>query len=490
MYVQSDRNKIRPPHVAGQFYPGDPVELAQTIAGYFSNVAKTDVEGRILALISPHAGYLYSGQVAAHAYKLLEAQSFDTAVVISPSHTAFFHGAAVFDGGTYRTPLGDIPVDIDFVGRLTGIDPRLALSDAGHNGRGGRHEHALEVQLPFLQVVLGDFMLVPVVMGDQEYDTCRVLGEALGQFARPGKTLIIASSDLSHFHDYEEARRFDRRAAAAITEFSPTKLLRLLDSGEAEACGGGPIAAAMIAARNMGGQKVTILNMANSGDVEPGSSDRVVGYLSAVIHTEAAQETTTSVYRLDERHDSAPVDPTAALSYSQEEKLFLKRVARKSIENAVKGARFPDLQPPTKRLSEKRGAFVTLKINDQLRGCIGYIQPIKPLSDAVREMARAAAVDDDRFDPVSPGEIEQLDIEITVLSPLIKVTDELQILVGRDGLFIRLGYQSGVLLPQVAAEEKWDRETFLAQTCLKANLPPDAWRDPQAEIYHFSAVVF
>ncbi len=490
MYMQSDRKKIRQPRVAGQFYPGDPVELTKTIAGYFSNVAKVDVEGQILALIVPHAGYMYSGQVAAYAYKVLEVQSFDTVVVISPSHTGFFPGVAVFDGGTYRTPLGDIPVDIDFVGRLTGIDPRLALSDAGHNGRGGRHEHALEVQLPFLQVVLGNFMLVPVVMGDQEYDACRVLGEALGQFARPGKTLIVASSDLSHFHSYDEAQRLDRRAAKAIEEFSPSKLLKLLDRGEAEACGGGPIAAAMIAARKMGGEKVTILNTANSGDIERSSTDRVVGYLAAAIHSGAGLGAETEAYRLEETPGQSPVDPSATLDYSEEEKLFLKRVAHKSIENAVKGARFPDLSPPTTRLSKKRGAFVTLKIDGQLRGCIGYIQPIKPLSDAVREMAGAAAVDDDRFSPISPGEMEKLEIEITVLSPLVKVTDKLDILIGRDGLFIRLGFQSGVLLPQVATEENWDRETFLAQTCLKADLPPDAWRDSATEIYRFSVVLF
>lgn len=490
MYMQSDRKKIRPPRVAGQFYPENPVELTKMIAGYFSQVDKPDIEGQTLALIAPHAGYMYSGRVAAHAYKLLESQSFDTVVVISPSHTVFFRGVAVFDGGLYRTPLGDIPVDIDFAGRLTGIDPQLALSDAGHNGRGGRYEHALEVQLPFLQVVLGNFMLVPIVMGDQEYNTCRVLGEALGQFARPGKTLIVASSDLSHFHPTAEAQRMDRRAAKAIEEFSPGKLLKLLESGEAEACGGGPIAAAMIAAEKMGGETVTILSTANSGDVESGSRDQVVGYLSAVIHAVTAPMSNDKVYQLETPSAKTHTDPAAPLDYTEEEKLFLKRVARKSIENAVKGSRFPDLSPPTARLSMKRGAFVTLKIDDHLRGCIGYIQPIKPLADAIREMARAAAVDDDRFNPLDPGEMEQLEIEITVLSSLIKVNNELDVLVGRDGLFVRLGYQSGVLLPQVAIEEKWDRETFLAQTCLKANLPPDAWREPEAEIFRFSAIIF
>jgi len=490
VYTKSDRSKIRPPRVAGQFYPGDPVELTNTIADYFRNVTKADIGGQILALICPHAGYVYSGQVAAHAFMLIEGQSFDTVVVISPSHTVFFRGVAVYDGGTYRTPLGDIPVDIDFVGKLTGIDPRITLSDAGHEGRAGRYEHALEVQLPFLQVVLKDFMLVPVVMGDQEYDTCRTLGEALGQFAHPGRTLIVASSDLSHFHPYKEAQRLDRRAAEAIEAFSPAKFLKLIDSGECEACGGGPIATAMVAAKKMGGREVTILNAANSGDVEPGHSGQVVGYLSATIHTGSAHKPDGRIYELAESQDHGLSEGGSIIALTEEEKRFLKRVAGKSIENAVKGARFPDLSSPTAQLSEKRGVFVTLKIDDHLRGCIGYLQALKPLADAVREMAKAAAIDDGRFNPVTPDEIEQLEIEITVLSPLVKVDNPDEILIGRDGIFIRSGFQSGVLLPQVAVEQDWDRDAFLTETCLKAGLTPEAWRDPEIEIYRFSAVIF
>jgi len=490
MHTQSDRSKIRQPRVAGQFYPDDPVALAKAIAGYFSAARKVEIDGQILALICPHAGYQYSGLVAAHAYKLLEGKSFDTVVVISPSHTVFFPGVSVFDGGAYRTPLGDIPVDIDFVRKLTSIDPRLARSGDGHNGRAGRHEHALEVQLPFLQVVLGNFMLVPVVMGDQEYDTCRVLGEALGEFARPGHALIVASSDLSHFHPYKEAQQLDRRAAEAIAAFSPSRLLTLLDSRACEACGGGPIAAAMIAARKMGGAKVTILNTANSGDVEPNYDDRVVGYLSAAIHTEPSVEESEKIYELDESSGDASGKGPLPLMYSEEERLFLKRVARKSIEVAVKGARFGELASPTPGLSERRGVFVTLKRQGRLRGCIGYIQALKPLAEAVREMAAAAAVEDDRFDPVMPREIDELDIEITVLSPLVKVDNIDDILVGRDGLLVRCGFQSGVLLPQVAIEQNWNRETFLAETCRKAGLPPETWREPGVEIYRFTAVIF
>jgi len=490
MSRRSDRTKVRPPRVAGQFYPGNPVELTKNIAGFFSHVEKRDLPGQIRALICPHAGYMYSGLVAAHAYKLIEGKSFDTVVVIAPSHTMFFRGVSVFDGGAYRTPLGDIPIDIDFVGKLTSIDPRLALSDDGHNGRAGRHEHALEVQLPFLQVVLGSFSLVPVVMGDQEYETCRMLGETLGGIARPGKTLIVASSDLSHFHSYREAQDLDRHAADAIKSFAPTKLLKLIDSGECEACGAGPIAAAMIAAKKMGGTEATILHTANSGDVEPDSVERVVGYLAAALHTGSAELASQEVYDLEESSRPSSVDKNGVETYTDEEKSFLKRVARKSIENAVKGARFPDLSPPTKRLSEKRGVFVTLKKDGELRGCIGYIQALKPLVDAVREMARAAAVDDTRFLPVTPDEMDDLEIEITVLSPLVLVKEIVDILVGRHGLLIKHGFQSGVLLPQVAVEHEWDRETFLAETCIKAGLPPDTWKEPSVEIYRYTAVIF
>ncbi len=484
MYTRSHRDKVRQPHVAGQFYPDDPVELTKTIAGYFSQVEDLDVTGEPVALICPHAGYQYSGKVAAHAYKLLKSTSFNTVVVISPSHTMFFNGAAVYDGGMYRTPLGDIPVDIDFVGKLTSINPRISLSDSGHNGRGGRHEHALEVQLPFLQIALGSFMLVPVVMGDQEYETCRALGEALGEFAVPGKTLIVASSDLSHFHSYDEAKQLDQRAADAIAAFSPSKLMKTLESGETEACGGGPIAAAMIAAQKMGGSKAHILQMANSGDVEPGFSDQVVGYLSAVITSEATKQS-PSAYELREK-----ASPDENIAYSQEEQQFLKRIARKSIEQVIKGSRVPDLAPPTGRLSHKRGVFVTLKKDDIVRGRVGYIQGIRPLVEAVRDMARAAATEDDRWAPISPDEIEDLDIEVTVLSPMTRVEDILDILVGRDGLFIKIGFQSGMLFPETAVANDWNRETFLAQTCLEGHLPADAWQAPEAEIYRFTVTTF
>ncbi len=488
MYKQSDRKKIRQAHVAGQFYPGDPVELTKTIAGYFARVDKAEIVGTPLALITPHAGYHYSGQVAAHAYKSVEARSYETVVVIAPSHTAFFKGAAVYDGGTYRTPLGDIPLDLYFVGKLTGIDPKIMLSDTGHEGRGGRYEHSLEVQLPFLQVVLGKFMLVPIVMGDQEHDTCRALGDALGEFSRPGRTLIVASSDLSHFHPSAEAQKLDRRAAEVIEAFAPYDLLKRLDTGECEACGGGPIAAAMIAAHRMGGNRVTILKMANSGDVEPDMDDRVVGYLAAVIDDGKQTEDTGKVHDLD-RSVVAAKD-TKVLAYSEEEQRFLKRVAFKSIENTVKGSHFPDLSPPTRRLSEKHGVFVTLHKDGYLRGRMGFVEGLKSLVDVVRDAARAAAIDDRRFQPLQPKEIEQLTITITVLSPPLPVDDIDSILIGRDGLLVQRGFQTGFLLPAAAVEGKWDRETFLDETCLAAGLPRESWREEETKVYAFNTAVF
>ena len=178
MRTVSDPKQVRPFRVAGEdgFYPDNPVALTQKIARLFAEAKCEKLPGPVAALICPHAGYDYSGAIAAAAYKQLEGLSFSTVVVISPSHRAFFRGCSVYSGGAYRTPLGDIPVDLEFCARLTETDPLIALSDVGHDAIGGGYEHALEVHLPFLQIVLGQFSLVPIVMGDQEYPTSKTPG--------------------------------------------------------------------------------------------------------------------------------------------------------------------------------------------------------------------------------------------------------------------------------------------------------------------------
>jgi len=505
MQTLSDPKKIRPPRFAQKdgFYTDDPVELAKQIAGFFTEAKRADIEGTIAAMICPHAGYVYSGAVAAAAYKQLEGLTYDTVVVISPSHRTFFRGASVFSGGAYRTPLGDVPLDLDFCGKLTSIDPDVALADIGHDATGGGYEHALEVHLPFLQIVLGQFALVPIVMGDQEYQTAKLLGELIARWATLGRTLIVASSDLAHGHSYSETKRMDETAAAAVEKFSPGRFYDQLQAGAFEACGGGPITAAMIAAQGMGADLARVVCKSNSGDATGVKSGYIVGYLSAVMY--GSRESVAEHQRKIDDHSTARdrrpshdnleagrrrASLQADQVLSDLERELLRTTARRSLDHSVKGARLECPAPPTERLRQKRGLFVTLKLHGQLRGCVGYVRPYKPLLDAVWEMAESAALRDDRFIPVEPSEVDDLEVEITILSPLKRITNPNDVLVGRHGLLISRGHQSGVLLPQVPVENNWDRETFLVQTCLKAGLPSDAWRDPRTVLEIFSAEVF
>ncbi|MGW8178252.1 MAG: AmmeMemoRadiSam system protein B, partial [bacterium] len=203
--------EVREPAVAGMFYPKDPDELTATIDLLLRDARKIEISEPLVAIVVPHAGYPFSGHVAAHAYTLLRDRGIRRVVVISPCHVEAFRGVSVFDGDGYATPLGVVPVDREFCKKLASKNPRIKYSNRGHRkGPQGRGEHALEVQLPFLQTVLGDFQLVPIVMGDQSYDTCKALAVSLEEMIEGPSTVIVASSDLSHFHPYETAVELDQ----------------------------------------------------------------------------------------------------------------------------------------------------------------------------------------------------------------------------------------------------------------------------------------
>ncbi len=472
--------EIRKPAVAGAFYPGDPVQLSKTIAEYFAKSEKKALPGRPIALVSPHAGYAYSGPTAAAAYKQVEGEDYDTVVVISPSHTVFFQGASVFNGDAYQTPLGEIPVDKELSQKIASINRSVFLSNKGHTGGSVRGEHSLEVQLPFLQQVLGRFKLVAIVMGEQEETTSRALGEVLGSALEGENALIVASTDLSHFHPEKEARKLDGHIKKAVEEFNPDRLLGILSSGQGEACGGGPVASALIAARRLGAEDVEITGYTTSGETT-GDFDEVVGYLSAVV---------TSKKKVKKKDVTMGTPAKKKTALDDEDKKFLKDLAYKTIEYRFKKIEFPEVEPPSKEVSANRGAFVTLKTHGMLRGCIGMVRAAKPLYQTVSEMALAAAFEDPRFGPLNDYEFKDIEIEISALTPLQKVEELDEIKVGRDGLMIVMEFHSGLLLPQVAVENGWDRKTFLEQTCLKAGLPKNSFKDKAAKIYKFQAEIF
>ena len=477
-----EMGQTRKPAVAGQFYPGDSVTLSKEITDYFKKAKKEPIPGKIITLISPHAGYMYSGQVAAYAYKLLEGLSFQTVVVISPSHVAYFQGASIYNGDAYETPLGKILIDTSVAGKMADINNRVFLSSKGHGFVGTRGEHALEVQLPFLQLVLGKFKLVPIVIGDQDWTTCEALAEALTESLKGKSALIVASSDLSHFHPYNEAIRLDSIVMNHVNSFDPEGLYEDISTGLCEACGASPIISAMLAAKGLGADKAKVLKYANSGDVT-GDRSGVVGYMAAVMYNSKP----TSEGEGKKESEKAGVE----LGLSAKDKKTLMQIARTTIEKRVKGEKVPEFTVESPILKEKRGAFVTIHKHGQLRGCIGYIEAIKPLYITIREMAEAAALNDPRFPPVSPQELPSLDLEISVLTPLKKIKDTNEIVIGKHGILLKKGYHQGVFLPQVATEQGWDRITFLNEVCGKAGIyDPNCWKEKDVEIYIFSAEVF
>jgi len=465
----ADKQAIRLPAVAGAFYPANAGELTTMVDGYVA-AAKVPAVSEPVALLVPHAGYIYSGGVAGYSYAVLKGRKISRVVLIAPSHFESFPFASVYDGDAYGTPLGSIPVDKDFAARLAN-GPLVKLSSRGHIPSTAQGEHALEVELPFLQRVLGQFSLIPIVMGDQSYETCRALGIALAKLVKGNDTIIIASSDLSHYHPYEQAVNLDSKTLHAIEAWDYLTMWRSFRLGTWEACGGGPIIAAMIAAERLGATRAEVLKYANSGDTT-GDRSRVVGYGAVVL------------FRSPDR--PAP----AELSLSDSERRELLQVARRAVEAAVKHTAYEPPTPSDQALLQERGAFVTLTEKGGLRGCIGYVMPLKPLYQAVAEVAQAAALQDPRFPAVTAKELDQLQYEISVLTPFRRVLDVKQIEIGRHGLLMRRGPREGVLLPQVPVEEHWDRRTFLEQAALKAGLPAQAWQDEDTDIFAFSALVF
>ncbi len=273
------REEIRKPAVAGSFYPQKPEILRKEVADLLDKAQKEVIDGEIVALVSPHAGYIYSGQVAAFAYKLVEGMSFEGVIVIAPSHRAYFRGVSLYGKGGYQTPLGIIPIDADLSRKIKEGSEIIEFSPQFH-----LQEHSLEVQLPFLQIALKEFKLVPLLMGQQDLETSKRLSESIAQSIKGRKVLIVASSDLSHYYPYDEAVRLDKNVLKHLSQFDPISLQEDLDRRGCEACGGGPMVTAMLGAQKLGASRAKVLKYMNSGDVT-GERGEVVGYVAAVFYS-------------------------------------------------------------------------------------------------------------------------------------------------------------------------------------------------------------
>lgn len=465
---------IRKSVVAGSWYPGEQNELRNMIKKFFDNSKKANISGEIIALISPHAGYIYSGFTAANSYKQIIGADYDAVIVIAPSHHEAFSGVSVYSDGGYETPLGIVPIEKSLAKAIVGQDESIRFSMDGH-----RDEHSLEIQLPFLQMAISDFKLVPISFMDYSLETCKKLADAITKAVTGKKVLLVASSDLYHGYSYEDCIKTDNRTIDKMLALQPEEFCKGLQQNRFQACGGGPIVVAEMVALNLGANKATLLYRTNSGDVT-GQKDRyVVGYSAIAIYKENKNR---------EKNEDKNVG--VRLGLNEQDKQTLLKIARQSIEYGVRNEEPPPIEVTSPILKERRGAFVTLTKEGMLRGCIGYIFPIKPLATAVQEMATAAAFRDPRFMPVKENEVSELEIEISVLTPLKEIKNVNEIEIGKHGIIIEKGMRSGLLLPQVATEYGWDRTTFLEHTCRKAGLPDDAWKDPEAIIKIFSAEIF
>jgi AmmeMemoRadiSam system protein B/AmmeMemoRadiSam system protein A len=456
----------RQPAVAGQFYPADAKTLAAMVDSMLADAEVPAISGRLIGIQVPHAGYPFSGQTAARAFKLLQGMDSVTVVMLGTSHQVMLDKAAVYAKGAWHTPLGDVAIDEALAKAILAQDEFLADMPTAHT-----KEHSIEVEVPFLQRVLGDFKIVPIMLLQPNFKQCERVGKAIATAAKGKRVFLLASSDLYHGESYDEANRVDSATVELMAKFDPQAFHVAYGRNEAQACGGNAITAMMVAAREMGADTAVVLAQTNSNDVTGERGGYCVGY-SAVAFVASGKSS-------EESSDLTGPEQTSLL-----------RIARRTLESYIRSGKRPEVTPLTPKLGEKRGAFVTLHERGELRGCIGYVEAVKPLYEAVSDMAVAASTEDPRFPPVGAEELDNIDIEITVLSPLQPLPNPDSVVVGKHGLVIRKGYRSGLLLPQVPVEQGWNREQFLANTCLKAGLPPNAYKEKDAQLFCFTGQVF
>ncbi len=482
-YPATSSAAIREPAVVGTFYPADSLELTTVVQSHLAGVApEIEIDGQILALVVPHAGLVYSGPVAACAYKLLEGKDIKRVILCGPTHQYRFQGISVFGPFiTWKTPLGQVKCDNDYCDRLIRYNKNIEVIRQAH-----QTEHSLEVQLPYLQTVLNDFQIVPVAMGIQDNVTIEILAEALTSLKPDPGTVMIASTDWQHYRPAAEGSPMDSLGMACLENMDMARLQEYLNSGRVEMCGGGPVMSVMKAALALGADKVKILKYADSGD-QSGDKSSVVGYVAAVIYKSQKDAPLSKPAAAPVPLEGKKLPDLFELNGSEKRELL--KIARKTLESYLAGTGLPDFDA-SESLQKFGAAFVTLKKDAGLRGCIGHTSAVAPLYQTVAECAIQAATEDPRFPAVTLDELSGIKIEISVLSPMQPVQDLNEILVGRDGLMIFKGRHRGLLLPQVAGENGWDREEFLAQTCLKAQLDRQSYLAPDVVIYKFQAVIF
>lgn len=485
---------VRPPAVAGQFYPGSAAALRRAVATALGRAEGAVPAGHPVAILTPHAGYVYSADVAAYGYRAVARQPITDVVLIGNSHHFPLRKGAVYARGAFETPLGQVPVNAGLAAAILKETASVEANDEPHGP-----EHSLEVQLPFLQELFPQVRIVPILLGSFPVRQCRDIGEGIGRAIRKmglaETTLIVNSTDMSHYPSAADAERVDRQALQALESFDEsvlaTNIKKSMGSGVPELhcvfCGEESLYTTLAAARTLDADSVKILHYANSSAVS-GDRERVVGYGSAIFlkGTGGAKALTKN----DEPAVKAAGPDETPFAVSATNQAVLLKVARDSIAYFLAEGRkktFPTRDP---ELLKPAAVFVTLTQRGELRGCIGVLEARAPLVDTVADFAVAAAVEDNRFEPVTARELPGLRIEISVLSPMQRVPNADAIRPKVHGVLVRRGWHQGLFLPQVW--EHFERKAdFLDELCRqKAHLEARAWQDPATELYIFTVFAF
>lgn len=471
-------DNVKPARLAGSWYPAGKAELSAMLDGFFAGARNIPALGDVGVIVSPHAGYVFSGPVAAWGFKAAaQTKKISTVIILAPTHHVSFPGASIWSEGAFTTPLGRLEVDEELAGKILSSDKRFSFRKDVFEGGPGRPENSVETQLPFIQKAFPGARIVPVIMGyPPDAEIMQAMARALLSAVQGRDDVLIdVSVDQSHFHPDADAREIDERGLKAIEAMDINSFLMGHMKGTMEVDGAHVVATAMLYAHGAGYDHAEVLRYGTSADTT-GDKDSVVGYAAIVFSRE--------------KKAAAEKQNTSTLTAMQKKRLL--EIARLTVEAFARTGKAPKVVETDSRLVEEEGAFVTLHKEGRLRGCIGNMIGDGPLYQTVRDMAIAASSQDPRFDPVTPDELKDIDIEISVLSRPRVVGGADEIVMGTHGVIVSRGnFNHGVFLPQVATETGWSKEQFLSELCSqKAGLPPDCWKTPGVTLEVFTAEVF
>jgi len=462
---------IKEADLSGSWYLDDPKTLKREILNYLNSAETSPLENDVIALICPHAGLIYSGLSAAYGFKALENKKIDKVVLVGFSHRLDFDGIAVASYQGFNTPLGTLTSDEELTAKVSSAHRKIFTYP-----RAFENENSLELIIPFIQVVFDKPKVLLLALGRQSWENAQILGQALAKVLRnESNYLIIASTDMSHYLSLAKALEVDQETVKLLKKMDPEDLFSV-SSKENRMCGFGAVTSVMIAAKELGANRLKVLNESTSAEAT-GDASRVVGYLSAVM--------------VRDNNKKAEENKEMKEFFNTQQRKELLKLARDTITFYLNEGKPLERSSDDPALGEVRGVFVTLRRNNQLRGCIGNIIGTKPLYLGVRDMAIAAATEDSRFRPVTKEELEDIHIEISVLTPLEQITNIDEIVLGKHGVLVKDDYRGGVYLPQVATETGWSKEEFMNSLCgQKAGMDSSAWKNGKCDIYIFSAEVF